>query len=104
MIRRGFESAIELSCFDVGQQPDLLTARPAGTGIERETAGAAASYAPGALQLSPGRTYRMALKAAPAARTPLITVTAYEARAHVQRRIEIPGVFGDPTCRPARGS
>jgi hypothetical protein len=96
--------AIELSCFDVGRQPDLLTARPTGTGIEREISGAAASYAPGPLRLSPGRTYRMALQADPSARTPLVTVTVYEARAHVQRRVEIPGVFGGPACRPARGS
>lgn len=93
--------AIELSCFDVGRQPDLLTARPAGTGIAREVSGAAASYAPGPLQLSPGRTYRMALQAAPSARTPLVTITAYEARAHVQRRVEIPGVFGGPACGAA---
>ncbi len=96
--------AIELSCFDVGRQPDLLTARPAGTGMEREVSGAAASYAPGVLQLSPGRTYRMGLQAAPSARTPLVTVTAYEASAHVKRRVEIPGVFGGAACRPHGGS
>jgi len=97
-------AAIELRCFDVGRQPDLLTAWSAGAGIKREVSGAAASYAPGVLQLSPGRTYRMALQAGPSARTPLVTITAYEARAHVKRRVEIPGVFGGPACGPAGAS
>jgi hypothetical protein len=90
----GSGAVVEVTCFKVGRQPDLLTARPTGGEREQDVASGAPSYAPGLLQLSAGRRYQMTLRAA----SSRVTITAYEAEAHVAHRVTAPGVLGGPAA------
>ncbi len=89
---------VEVQCFRAGLQPDFLTARPSGTSFEREVAGATPSFAPDILQVSPGRDYMMIIRPPISTSVPAITMTQYEARAHVRRAAEISDPFESGAC------
>lgn len=48
--------------------------------------------------MTAGQRRTMVVRGAPGA--PAVVLTAYEARAHVSRRLTLPGLLGGASCRP----
>jgi hypothetical protein len=96
---------VAVSCFKPGAQPALLEANVDGTaestitpaGMNRPNRGA--DFTPAWLDFWGGYRHDMQLVVR-GAEVPRVNVTAYEARAHFDRQIVVPGVLGGPiaTC------
>ncbi len=92
------EALVEAICSETGRRADLLTARPAGAGQDREVAAGPADFAPDLLQFTPGDRRKMLVRSSGPPGAARIALTAYEARAQVERFVTIPGLSA--VCRP----
>jgi hypothetical protein len=88
--------AVSIDCFKRGRRPALVTARWSGEAAARETL-TRPDYAPAALEMLNGAPYRLTLPR-PRGSAGRITLTAYEARAHVELTVDAPGLRGAPSC------
>jgi hypothetical protein len=87
---------VEVNCYAPGAQPAQLVANVAGAPNEAAvTTGANLDYTPAILDFWGGRGHRMSVPHT-GADAPRVTVTAYEPRAHFDKRFVIPGVLGGP--------
>ena len=91
--------AVSIDCFMRGRRPALVTARWSGETAARETM-TRPDYAPAALEILAGLPYRLTLPRLRGSTAARITLTAYEARAHVELSVDAPGLRGGPSCSP----
>jgi hypothetical protein len=91
---------VSIDCFMRGRRPALVTARWSGETAARETM-TRPDYTPAALELLSGAPYRLTLPRLRSGTAPRVTLTAYEARAHVERSVDAPGLLGGPSCSAA---
>lgn len=89
--------AVSIDCFMRGRRPALVTARWSGETAGRETM-TRPDYAPAALEVLNGAPYRLTLPRLRGSTAVRIALTAYEARAHVERTVDAPGLLGGPSC------
>ena len=89
--------AVGIDCFMRGRRPALITARWSGETTAREIM-TRPDYAPAALEILNGAPYRLTLPRLRGSTAARITLTAYEARAHVERSVDAPGLRGGPSC------
>jgi hypothetical protein len=89
--------AVSIDCFMRGRRPALVTARWSQGTEARETM-TRPDYTPAALEILSGAPYRLTLSRPRGSTAARITLTAYEARAHVERSLDAPGLLGGPSC------
>jgi hypothetical protein len=93
---------VSIDCFVRGRRPALVTARwPEGTDA-RETM-TRPDYTPASLPML-SAPYRLTLSRFRDSTAARVTLTAYEARAHVERSVDAPGLLGGPSCSASRTS
>ncbi|HET8698310.1 MAG TPA: alpha/beta hydrolase, partial [Gammaproteobacteria bacterium] len=85
-------TAVKIDCIKRGTQPALITAGFAGA-LEKVDLGFP-SYAPAWLAPLTGQRYELTLRVPGGVDRGKVVLTAYEARAHFDRRVETPGVLG----------
>jgi pimeloyl-ACP methyl ester carboxylesterase len=89
-------TAVRIECIKRGTQPALITAGFAGA-LEKVDIGFP-SYAPAWLAPLTGQRYEVTLRVPAGVDRGKVVLTAYEARAHFDRRVETPGVLGGPVA------
>ena len=89
-----------IDCFARGRRPALITARWSGATTARE-AMTRPDYMPVALEILSGAPYRLTLSRPHGNTAERVTLTAYEARAHVEISVDAPGLLGGPSCSAA---
>ncbi|HEX5109404.1 MAG TPA: hypothetical protein VFV95_13195 [Vicinamibacterales bacterium] len=92
--------ALSVDCFARGRRPALITARWSGATTARE-AMTRPDYVPVALEILSGAPYRLTLSRPHGNTAERVTLTAYEARAHVEISVDAPGLLGGPSCSAA---
>jgi hypothetical protein len=92
---RGAEMVI-VDCFKAGDQPAQLVAGLSGAPEEESRASDVPDYTPASLDFWGGKRHTMRI-GVKGVGVPQVTVTAYEARVHFDRRLVVPGVLGGPT-------
>lgn len=92
---------LAVDCFKHGSQPTQLVAYLDGALSNTRIASRRAEYTPASLDFWGGFRHRMQLRSS-GGQMPKVKVTAFEARAHFDRQIVVPGVLGGvPTACPA---
>jgi hypothetical protein len=89
--------AVSIDCFVRGRRPALVAARWSEGTDTRETM-TRPDYTPAALQML-SAPYRLTLSR-PGGSTARVSLTAYEARAHIERSVDAAGLLGGPSCTP----
>jgi hypothetical protein len=89
--------AVSVDCFMRARRPALVTARWS-EGTDAREAMTRPDYMPAALEMLSGAPYRLSLSSPRGSTAARITLTAYEARAHVEKSIDAPGLLGGPSC------
>jgi hypothetical protein len=90
--------SVSIDCFMRGRRPALVTARwSAGTAAAREVM-TRPDYTPAVLEMLTGAPHRLTLSRDRGATAADITLTAYEARAHVEMAVDAPGLLAGPSC------
>ena len=92
---RARSDAVTIDCFARGRRPALVTAAWSGRSGARESL-TRPDYTPAALEILSSAPYRLTLSGVTTA--PRATLTAYEARAHVEMPVDAPGLFGGASC------
>jgi hypothetical protein len=87
-------STVKATCFKRGEQPALLIAELPEVSENSETPSGFPDYTPTALEILSGASYRMALRYTAGGHPQRAKVTAYQARAHIDRRVVAPGLLG----------
>ena len=87
-------ATVNIDCFKRGAQPARIVAK--FTGALGSATSLLEDYAPVWFAPLTGQRYRIALKAPSGVDRSMVTLTAYEARAHFNRRAEASGVLGGP--------
>jgi hypothetical protein len=90
-------AVVSVDCFVRGRRPALVTAQWSEGTEARETM-TRPDYTPAALEILSGAPYRLTLSRPRGSTAARITLTAYEARAHVERYVDAPGLLGGPSC------
>jgi hypothetical protein len=96
----GFDAspdAVGIDCFVHGRRPALVTAQWS-EGTEARDTMTRPDYTPAALEILSGAPYLLTLSRPRGSTAARITLTAYEARAHVERSVDAPGLLGGPSC------
>lgn len=88
--------AVSIDCFMRGRRPALVAARWSEATAARETM-TRPDYTPAALQIM-SAPYRLTLSRLRGSRAAGVTLTAYEARAHVEMSVDAPSLLGGPSC------
>ena len=88
---------VSIDCFMRGTRPALVAARWSGETAARETM-TRPDYTPAVLKMLNGAPYRLTLPRVRGGTAARITLTAYEARAHVELSVDAPGLRGGPSC------
>ena len=88
--------AVSTDCFVSGRRPALVTARWSA-GAEAREVMTRPDYTPAAFQML-SAPYRLTLSRVRDDSPARVTLTAYEARAHVETAVEAPGLRGGPSC------
>jgi non-heme chloroperoxidase len=86
-------SAIHVDCFKRGPQPALIAADIPGAPL-RTTDTVYPDYTPDWLELLTGRRYELTIDVPAGVAHSRIVLTAYEARSHFDRQLEVPGILG----------
>jgi pimeloyl-ACP methyl ester carboxylesterase len=89
-------ATVNIDCFKRGAQPARIAAK--FTGALGSADSFLPDYAPVWFAPLTGQRYRIALKVPSGVDRSTVTLTAYEARAHFERRVEARGVLGGPTA------
>lgn len=90
--------AVSIDCFMRGRRPALIAARWSGETAARATM-TRPDYTPAAALAIPNSApYRLTLPRLRGSTSARITLTAYEARAHVELSVDAPGLLGGPSC------
>lgn len=87
---------VSIDCFVRGRRPALVTARWSEGADARETM-TRPDYTPAALPML-SAPYRLTLSRFRDSTAARVTLTAYEARAHVERSVDVRGLLGGPSC------
>ncbi len=95
--RPAFPHAVSIDCFMRGRRPALMTARWSGVSSARESI-TRPDYTPAALELLSGAPHGLTLSRLPGGTASRVTLTAYEARTHVEMAVDSPGLLGGPSC------
>lgn len=83
-------SGVLVDCFKTGPQPALLLANEVGGAPSADRSQRGLDFTPAMLSPFAGRRYQISLSMRPAD----VQITAYEARAHFERRLTAPGILG----------
>jgi hypothetical protein len=86
---------IHVDCFIAGAQPALLVANVDGAPEIEGKASGRPNFAPAALDFWGGQRHAIQLRAR-GSDVPRVKITAFEAHAHFDRRMVVPGVLGGP--------
>jgi hypothetical protein len=92
--------AVGIDCFLRGQRPALVTARWSGDTAPRETS-TSPDYTPAALEMLSSSPYRLTMPRPRGNTASRVTLTAYEARDHVEIAVDAPGMLGGSSCAPS---
>jgi len=88
-------AVVDVDCFKAGAQPAQVVANLDGAPQTASKASGYPDFAPAVLNLWGGQRYTFQLHAT-GSEVPRVSVTAYQARAHFDRRIIVPGILGGP--------
>lgn len=88
-----FTGLVHVDCFKAGVRPAQLVANLDGAPDIESKASGRPDFTPAALDFWGGRRYRMQLRTQ-GGNAPRVKLTAFEARAHFNRQIVVPGVLG----------
>ena len=91
-------SDASIDCWVRGRRPALVTARWS-EGTDAPETMTRPDYTPTALQML-SAPYRLTLSRVRGSSPARVTLTAYEARAHVEASVDAPGLLGGPSCTP----
>jgi hypothetical protein len=89
-------STVRVTCFKRGEQPALLMAELPDAPESSEAPSGFPDYTPTALEILSGASYRMSLRYTAGDHPQRAKVTAYQARAHINRQVVAPGLLGGP--------
>ncbi len=94
-------SSVTVKCFKSGDQPGLVAAKYIDVQMP-EVVASEPDFTPAWLSYPGGKRYKIKLPATAVSDSSRIKITAYEARAHTERKLVVPGVLGGtPTECPA---
>jgi hypothetical protein len=91
-------SVVDVDCFKAGVPPAQLVANLDGAPQAESKASGFPDFMPAVLNFWGGQRHTMQLHAN-GSEVPWVSVTAYQARAHFDRRFVVPGVFGGPVSQ-----